>query len=555
MQKAWLVAFVLTAGVLAGCTGSKSGGTDPAATHGPDLTVLSPAKYAIKDPEEVWIPSGVDGKRLNNAVYRPDTTEKVPVFINFSPYHGDQAMTRDDNFAKYMISEYVPRGYAVVLSSVRGTGHSEGCFQVGGDLELKDSRDVVDFFSKQSWSTGSIGAGGKSYDSTTQNGLVAKFPHPALKTLFHVSGITDMYRYNGKDGVTYTNGLSFTPRYAVGEGTEEYGSPAGVGSGGSEDEDAQSLARLIDDVGCPELAKHVQSGEGTAASGIKDTYWQERDWTRYLPQSEWKGSIFFVHGLQDWNVKPDHIDPWVDIVQQKGLQVKGWLHQETGNGGHLYPMRTDWNVTMLRWLDHYLKGIGTGIDRELGFDVMGSDKVWRHSAAWPPASQETVVPGVSSGAAATPLFTLTLPNATSTIRLSGVPHAKVTVVPASPDPILHLNLYDVGDGNRTWVNEAVKRPALKDDLSGPSAYTPGLPTTFDLLFFPMDRELRPGHHLEVTTGFDSATETSTGTNADFVYTPSQNGATVYQKVDLHLPVVAPGGELSPQPVRMTCFAC
>ncbi|MFO1536067.1 MAG: CocE/NonD family hydrolase, partial [Thermoplasmatota archaeon] len=273
---------------------------------------LSPQAFTIRAPETVMVPSAADGKRLEVVLYRPDTAERVPVYVNFSPYWGDTAAREGDAFSKYFIHEYVPRGYAVALASVRGTGHSEGCFQIGGDLELKDAYDVVDFLSKQPWSSGNVGAGAKSYDATTQNGLVAKFPHPALKTLFHVSGITDMYRYNGKDGVSYANGLSFTPHYAVSEGTDEYGIPqAGSGGGSPMDESPQSLARLVDDLACPELARHAQSGEGTAASGLKDAYWQERDWIHFLPQSSWNGSVLFVHGFQDWNVKPDHADPWL----------------------------------------------------------------------------------------------------------------------------------------------------------------------------------------------------------------------------------------------------
>src|ERR1051326_6905070 len=216
MDKAWAVAALLMAGLLAGCAASKapSTATQPPAQAG----VLSPKQFAIKAPELVMLPSSVDGKHLENAIYRPDTPEKVPVYINFSPYWGDTTMKEGDAFSQYMIHEYVPRGYAVVLSSVRGTGHSEGCFQIGGDLELKDAYDVVDYFSKQPWSNGNLGAGAKSYDATTQNGMIAKFPHPALKTIFHVSGITDMYRYNGKDGVTYANGPEFTPRYYVTHG-------------------------------------------------------------------------------------------------------------------------------------------------------------------------------------------------------------------------------------------------------------------------------------------------------------------------------------------------
>ncbi len=489
------VLFALTA--LSGCSGTRDTDTTaPPAATGPDLSLLSKAQFPIKAVQDVSVASTTDGKVLDNAVYLPDVPEgtKVPVFINFSPYWGDTATTEGDAFSRYMIHEYVARGYAVVLSAVRGTGHSEGCFQIGSDLELKDAYDVVDFFSKQPWSNGNVGAGGKSYDSTTPNGLIAKFPHPALKTLFHVSGITDMYRYNAKAGVVYNNGLTFNTLYGAGQGTDEYGLPSGTGGGGSDDESAASLARLIDDVACPELAKENSSGFGTAADGMKDAYWQERDWVSFLPQSTWNGSIFFVHGLQDWNVKPDNIDPWVEGLQAKHIQVKGWLHQETDNLGHLYPMRTDWNVTMLRWLDWYLKGIDTGIQNELGFDVMGSDKVWRHDDAWPPAT-------LGGAALAIPLGNDLASGAASTanplgqaVRVAGVPYAILSVTSNSPDPVLHVVLYDIApDGKRTFLNEGVARPALADDLSGPRPWVPGSQANFNVTLYPMDYEWATDH--------------------------------------------------------------
>jgi len=547
MQKAWLVAWILVAGILAGCSGKSSTTTSSAPTV--DLSVLSPAIYKEKPPVEVWVPSSVDGKRMNNALYMPDVPAgvKVPVYINFSPYHGDGAMKKDDAFAHYMIDEYVPRGYAVVLSSVRGTGHSEGCFQIGGDLELKDTYDVVDYFSKQPWSNGNVGAGAKSYDATSQNGMIAKFPHPALKTIFHVSGITDMYRYNGKDGVTYSNGVIFNTDYGAGQGLSEYGGP-GAGAGGTGDDTPQSYARLVDDLACPELAKENSSGVGTAGSGLKDAYWQERDWNKFLPASKWDGSIFFVHGLQDWNVKPDNIDPWVDIVQQKGIAIKGWLHQETDNGGHLYPMRTDWNVTMLRWLDHYLKGKDTGIEKELGFDVMGSDKVWRRSDTWPPAGQSTATP-------LTQMTTVAFPMATDT-RVAGVPYLKVTATTMSADPVLHATIYDKdASGKQTWVGEAIRRGDLSDDLTTPAPWPPGSARSFNLTFYPLDHEFLAGHSLVIELGFPAGVTTGgSSDNTGFVITPDQTQVT-YTAATLGYKVVPPGGELAPQPAHMKCFTC
>jgi len=548
-MKGHLLAVLLFAGAaLAGCAGQPGTTTTSTTGEAPfDPATLSQPVYAKLPPVDVAIPSGVDGKRMDAAVYRPDVPNgtRVPVFINFSPYWGDTAMGEGDNFGHYMVDRYVPRGFAVVLSAVRGTGHSEGCFQVGGDVELQDTRDVIDYFAHQPWSNGNVAAGGKSYDSTTQNGVIAKFPTPNLKGIFHVEGITDMYAYNAKDGVVYTNGLSFTPQYAIGQGTDEYGLPTGTGGGSSGDESPTSLARLADDAACPELAKHVGSGEGTAADGLRDAYWAERDWPAYVAKSNWTGSIFFVHGFQDWNVKPDAIDPWVDEWQAKGNHVLGWLHQETYNLGHVYPMRTDWNETMDRWMDGVLKGKQTRLDQLWGFDVAGSDKTWRHSSTWPPAKTGEAVVALGKPTEKT----------TAVQRVAGVPYATVSVQPTGPDDVARLVLYDQGDGKTTFVDTAVRRLALSDDLSAPRTLAPGMSVQVNMTFYPIDWELAPGHQwlLQVGVASPAAMDDSV---AGFFWRPDQvTPGPDYEQVQVHLPLADAGGVLDPQPTHMACFTC
>ncbi|MDX1611441.1 MAG: CocE/NonD family hydrolase, partial [Candidatus Thermoplasmatota archaeon] len=352
---------LLTTGI-AGCIGTDGPADDTATTASlGDLDL--PAKVHDLLPVEIeWIETTSDGKAMHTAVYRPDTDDPVGVFINFSPYWGDTAEQRGDNFAQYMIDEYVPRGFAVVLAAIRGTGHSEGCFQIAGDQELQDMHDVIDHFADVPWSNGNVAAGGKSYDSTPQNGLIAKNPHEALKGIFHVSGITDMYRYNYRQGVTYAHGTAFNTYYYL-QGTDEYGASflSTPTVENTMSEDPESLSRILDDAACTELPQMQASGIGSGIHGMKDAYWIERDWNRYIADTDWNGSIFFVHGLQDWNVKPDHILPWLQLLPEQ-IPVKGWLHQDTENNGHVYPMRADWNQTMLTWLHHTLNGADVPID-------------------------------------------------------------------------------------------------------------------------------------------------------------------------------------------------
>lgn len=491
------------------------------------------AQWEVRPAEEVWVTSSIDGKRLHNAVFRPDTDEPAGVFVNLSPYHGDVAMVGGDAFARYMVDEYVPRGFAVVLSSVRGTGHSEGCFQIGGDVELSDLHDVVDHFANAPWSNGRVAAGGKSYDSTTQNGMVAKDPHPALEGIFHVSGITDMYRYNYRNGVPYLFGTIFNTYY-YGQTWHEYGLPLPLGGGSPtgdaspDDEDTESLARIADDAACtafPEIQAH---GFASAAAGAKTAYWTERDWNRFIGDSEWDGNVFFVHGFQDWNVKPDHIMPWLDLLPEH-VERKVWLHQDTDFGGHVYPMRADWNETMLRWMDHTLNAPNGFFDGP-AYDLEGSDGAWRHATSWPPA--ETIqVDATADG------ITITGP-----LRITGEAVLDVTAQALSADPVFSAVL--TGPDGR-WANEAVLRVVYRGSLETPTPVQPGGEVAFQVSFYPMDLVLANG---------ESATIRFQQVPTQAVATEAQLKGLVVDAATLHAPV-GPSDAPMQQPTATDCFVC
>jgi putative CocE/NonD family hydrolase len=385
--KALSLATILFIAVFAGCLAGKdqppSGG--PAqkkkAMHAVDPSVylpkLSPILYEKILRENIKVAS-FDGKRMDAWLYRPEVPEgtKVPVFINFSPYWSNlepAAGAEGDAFGRYMIHEYVPRGYAVVLTSVRGTGYSEGCFNIGGEVERKDAVAVIDFFAKQPWSNGNVAAGGKSYDGTTPQGA-AIMGDPNLKAIFPVEPITELYQYNYKGGIPYGNGASFNAYYYAGE------------SAAPKDAQGPPPLFMADRVACPTLPDTQSNGVGSAASGDSNAYWQERNYTKGA--SKVTAALFFVEGFTDWNVKPDNILPWLNMIPApKKVYLHNWTKNWKPNGdGHVYPMRDDWNVTMLRFLDQTLKGIDTGIFTEPNYQIQDSSGAWRWEETWPPAS-------------------------------------------------------------------------------------------------------------------------------------------------------------------------
>lgn len=573
---ALLLAASLVAITLAGCAGPEPT-TDPAPATPPLVRdpkdvepLLSASVHTQTIQENIRVPS-FDGKRMDNWVWRPKTETPVPVFINFSPYWSNlapDARTGGDAFSQYMIEYFVPRGYAVVLSSVRGTGHSEGCFNLGGATEMKDAVAVIDHFAKQPWSTGSIAAGGKSYDGTTPQGAAIQSP-AALKAIIPVSGISELYKYTYKGGLPYggLHGATFNGRY-VGQ----------VGWGESAFNPGQpDPSQLNADDACSDFAVITAAGAASAATGDYDAYWQERDYSKTATKAQ--AALFFIHGLQDWNVKPDHILPW---LTQYGGPKKVWLHQWVDDGtGHVYPMREDWNYTMLRFLDHTLKGIDTGLFEEPAVQVEDTDGVWRHEQTWPPAATTDRVFFLAndqltdaSGDRPTASFVdngiyreyggsdphrltyLSAPLETD-LRIAGEPRLELNVRSNAAAGKVAVTLFDVHEGKATVIDWGGLNLRHRDDVRTPKDVQPGTAYDVKVLLFPQDTVVKAGHRLAITLAGNAG---NGGGYMSFEEVPTGAQITVKEQGSsrLVLPIQSTASLVleDPQPLETEdCWAC
>jgi uncharacterized protein len=94
------------------------------------------------------------------------------VILESSPYHGTLAdrdgrrilpEPRDaDGKSIGLTGYFAPRGYAVVMMDLRGTGRSEGCLDHLGMSDARDLEQVVEWAAGQSWSNGRVGMTGHS---------------------------------------------------------------------------------------------------------------------------------------------------------------------------------------------------------------------------------------------------------------------------------------------------------------------------------------------------------------------------------------------------------
>ncbi|MEU8896673.1 CocE/NonD family hydrolase [Nocardia sp. NPDC048505] len=192
-----------------------------------------------------------DGTVLKGNVYRPADaagraiTEPTPTIVNLTPYTKLGSMIADSlisipglsdavlqlardidltgtplsgvtdltkalggglvrNFA--VDRQLIKGGYTQVVVDVRGTGFSQGIWDILREREQQDSVEVIDWAARQPWSNGRIGMSGVSYSGLNQLQVAAKNP-PALTAIFPVvpsrNPFRDLVAPGGAIGATF----------------------------------------------------------------------------------------------------------------------------------------------------------------------------------------------------------------------------------------------------------------------------------------------------------------------------------------------------------------
>jgi predicted acyl esterase len=187
----------------------------PAADGGPpaDYTStagLSEPRYETRK-ETVYLPA-FDGEPLYLEITRPRAAGRFPVVLESSPYHGtlaDRDGTRilpgpknEDGKPIGLTGYFAPRGYAVVMMDLRGTGRSQGCLDHLGGKDARDLKQVVEWAASQAWSNGRVGMTGHSYVGSTPSVAAAQNPR-GLATIVPSAGLASMYDHQFQNGVPY----------------------------------------------------------------------------------------------------------------------------------------------------------------------------------------------------------------------------------------------------------------------------------------------------------------------------------------------------------------
>ena len=143
-----------------------------------------------------------DGVKLAIDVYRPGWRGTVPGSSGNGSLRQRGTVTGippgmfSADYAHIEVGDteyFCSRGYVHVVADVRGTGHSEGKYDICSTKEQEDGYDLVEWIARQPWCNGNVGMVGVSYYAFIQYLVAAQQP-PHLKAIFPHDGWTDMYR-------------------------------------------------------------------------------------------------------------------------------------------------------------------------------------------------------------------------------------------------------------------------------------------------------------------------------------------------------------------------
>ncbi|TCM49348.1 Xaa-Pro dipeptidyl-peptidase [Kribbella sp. VKM Ac-2568] len=438
---------------------------------------------------------------------------RIPVIMDASPYYSccgrgneSEKKTYDESgviqkMPLYYDNYFVPRGYAVVGVDIVGTSRSTGCGDVGGKDEIDSVVAVIDWLNgrntartgdgrpvKATWTNGSVGMIGKSYDGTLANGVAATGVR-GLKTIVPISAISSWYDYSRSGGVPYS--VDYMPWLGGYVGHDTPACDAVRADLGEQDDD--------------------ETGDYTA-------FWAERDYLKDARNV--KASVFLTHGLSDYNVQTNHFAQWWDALGKNKVPRKIWLGLED----HVDPFefrRDEWVDELHKWFDYWLQGLQNNVMREPVATVETAPDVWKNYNTWPASPKTVPVPLAAGKLGASGKGTVTVtddPTLTedtivatpsdviagrqmflsaplpAAIRVSGTPTVTLRIKADSPTTPITARLVEYGQAERY---SGVRRTGVETCVAPQSQYD-------DACYFTVQKLTEDSDHGIVSRGWIDA---------------------------------------------------
>jgi putative CocE/NonD family hydrolase len=344
------------------------------------MNVRHELPYAVDVIDHKWITMD-DGVRLSVKLWLPRTSDRVPVLLEYLPYRKDD-FTYERDSAQH--GYFAGHGYATARVDIRGTGDSEGILEDEYlQLELDDGVTVIEWLARQKWCSGNVGMFGISWGGFNSLQIAAMAPQ-ALKAVIAVAATDDRYatdvHYHG-GALLACEMLPWAATMFVRNAIPP--TPAIAGDGWHD----QWLQRL---------EKTPRFIESWLSHQRRDDYWRHGSVTEDVAAI--KCPVYIVGGLAD-----GYSDTVLRLAADMGSQAKALL----GPWSHNFPEfgvpgpNIGFLQEALRWWDHWMRGVDTGIADEEPVRIWVQDWVepggshttrpgrWITEPSWPPPKEHT----------------------------------------------------------------------------------------------------------------------------------------------------------------------
>jgi uncharacterized protein len=333
-----------------------------------------------------------DGTVLRADVWLPKAEGRFPTLVYRTPYGKQFAAKEWTTFDKA-----VAHGYAIVIQDVRGRYASDGEF-VPYQNEGKDGYDTIEWAGKQPWSDGNVGTFGLSYPGAVQ-WLAAVETPPHLKAMVPAMTFSTPRNFFYSGGLfdgswlewTWMNIAPDARKRKDLQGAQTYAEARK--SWKAEHKRVEGFLPLRD---LPDLKDAAPFYYNWLAHPPADPWW---DWAELRNKYDRVHcAVLNFSGWHDEAYGPDGATTNFNglLAVRKGEKDPGtrtiigpWTHggedeRKSGERDFGPSAPVDYDGLILRWMDHYLRGMDNGIDREapVRIFVMGAN-TWRDEHAWP----------------------------------------------------------------------------------------------------------------------------------------------------------------------------
>lgn len=365
------------------------------------LAALLP--LGVRESQEVPLPAGAtlsknvavpmrDGTILRAEVLLPSAESHFPTLVYRTPYGKEHALRDYTTFTKA-----VARGYAVVIQDVRGRYASDGEFKPY-QQEGQDGYDTIEWAARQSWSDGNVGTFGLSYPGAVQ-WLAAVENPPHLKAMVPAMTFSTPRNFFYSGGVfdgswTYWIWANIAPDAR--RRKDLPGSQTATDARAAWKTEGRQIQNFLPLRDLPDLKQVAPFYYEWLAHPSEDPWW---DWAELRNKYDRvHAAVLNFSGWHDEAYGPDGATTnFTGLVAARRSEkaartrtvIGPWVHggqHETHAGEREFgpSAAIDYDEMILRWMDHYLRGIDNRVDLEkpVRIFVMG-ENAWRDEGSWP----------------------------------------------------------------------------------------------------------------------------------------------------------------------------